>query len=524
MSEMSLQNMQLCSRESGTFFRFSNPKSRPLTWMHRAITNAVDAIGLDGSPLYKRIVICGPRGLGKTSLVLKGTGCQRTAFQRMSFAVYMTADFNLASRKTHGLRQFFKGSQWVHENFGQPVTRDDVSGIRLHDSDKAFTIRFPSDNPEYQGTAWIPRGLTQSVRGIGDDDRIQFLLVDDIDNPRKFRSELSMAQIQEIFFADTLPAIDEHYENTQVIYCGTMSHDDCIAAKLKDMPGWKSVWLSMCDDNFKTVCPEWYSQEFVDQKIAEFKSIGRMDIFYREYMGKPGYGIDQPFKEEMFRQYDGKVEGAAYVIIDPAKKRDGASETAIGLEIVNGRGIFVEEADSEHWGYNEWQYKVLQKIQRNGRVAKVYIEDDGGNEQLTEPLRNFLSSHGCGIDVEPLRSRTGKEDNAGVSGSKDARILSLVLPYTEGRIHHKRGMCAKLEQRLLDYRPGMAAVKGKPIDIIDMHGYIHQVMKKEGLSFAPGVAKGEKRKTVDELLAERRDGAMIDRMLAERRQSMAGVN
>lgn len=522
---LSQEHFDAVCRDSGFLARrlFPDIFKRDLSRLHRCMTDVMDAVDANGYPLHRQIVVAGPRGMGKSMLTTMGRAVRGIVMRQAKYVVYATAAADNAIEKTDMIRRSLRSNEIIHANFGRPMDKDE-HGMKIKDSSKAYVVKFPEgDDPFYHGSKIVPRGMDQQFRSVGDErGRINLLIGDDVDNPRQFKSERSRREIADWWFDDACPAIaDDPY--TQVIYLGTMSVEGCVLEQLREMPGWTPVWLSMCDRNYQTLWPDWYPQKFVDQKVAQYQKRGRMDSFHREYMNDFNYTADNPFKPEMFCEYTDQSNGRKILIIDPAKKMTGRCEYAIvTISIEPDKGaVCIEDAVADHWSIPDFHANIRMAIEQSG-ARTLYVEDDGLGDHVTGPIKTYLSTNRINCTVDVLRSKTGKDEHSGLTGSKHARILSVVSMYSDGRIFHKAGRCQKLESQLLSFRPGCS--EALLIDLADCVGYIPQVIEKEKITLAPTRRSGSKKQTIDEFLQERIRSSKIDSILQRRQHEMTRCN
>lgn len=515
--QASIETLAQVRKDTGAFSRaaFRHIFFTPMNVFHRRICDAIDAEDAFGLPLNKQVVFNGPRGLGKTSLVLSYAG-KKIVHRRIKYLAYMTASGEKAIEKTEGLKNAMLRSDFIRDNYGAIIPEKDDTGIDLQFSKETWTVKLPENDPlarkDYRGTKVLPLGANQLIVGsVSEEARPDLILGDDYDDPRFLKNPALRQAAKEDWVQNVMPSISRYDHNHQIIYWGTRHHPDCLLATLMKSDSWVKVDLSVCDENFKTLCPEYMDQPTLDDLIRQHQEMGMMDIFYREYMNQDGDAESAPFKQEYFHLYDETTTEFkamhldTIILVDPANTTNlkSCNSAIMGVGINWQTGAVFERDWIEAKLHPDELHQAIIDMGRALNACAVAVEDNGLKEHLTFPLENRMAMEGWGKPIIRLVPRKAQHNTA-LSG-KDDRICSLVPLYRKGMIFHNRANHSHLEMRLLNFRPGVGASVTGAKDLIDVEGYIPQVMAERerffsGHQYANETERKEaNRKSIEEL-------------------------
>jgi len=471
---------------------------RPLNTFHRAILDPLDARDEDGTPVHPRIVVAAPRGLGKTNLLTLGKGGQSIVHGLYRYILYITAAGDVAIRKTETLKRELLWSRPIVERFGR-INEKPIEGIDLPFAKDGYIAYMPrGQGPDYRGTMVMPRGGDQQIRSLGEGEaRPDLVLGDDIDNPRVITNEKVRQELKEWWFGDVLPCVSRYDPRHQIVYIGTMSGDDCLLSLLLAQPDWHKVNLSVCDENYQTLCPEYMSQVELDETVERYKTAGMLHVFRREYMNQASAQDSQPFRPEYFQRYSEtstefqKLTLHNIVLVDPARAdgQGNALSAIVGVGISRETNAFyVRDVVAAHMPSDELYAKAIQMAVSLGARA-IGCEITGLSEFIRGPFRNAIAASGHRIEFLELHARTGQGEFAGRGGGKVGRISGLIPFYRKGQVFHNPRVCGIIEQQLLDFR--LIPDRNRRCDAIDALAYIVEYQDKREMFFH-GAWKPEK--------------------------------
>ena len=480
---------------------------------------------LDGND--KNLLILAPRGMGKTSWILYGYCARQLLCGLVKFLVYMGNSSTLAIRATDNLKRALVYDKMIKDVFGEQNPQ---------------VLQSAGNSADFASAGWslangsfiIPRGVGQQVRGLQMliDDKVmrpQLIVIDDLESSTEVKSPEQRAKLKEWFFADLMKIETKYKSDCRIVYIDTLKHDDALAASLMKEPSWKTLILSVCDDNFKSNAPEFMSDA---QIKAEYELHVRQDVedvFFREYRNIPISTKNRAFKASDFRYYyecsngqvatisslvstalkdkfaTGSVEVStlgnvkenlytlnysenssssfittgtkmkAYniIICDPAKTQNIASaDTAIVWITVTELGLlFIRKIICGK--FNPTQiYEHIAKICSLSPIYRIAIEVTGLSLFVSQPFKQYMKdvgySHLANSLIELAANRTKKEE----------RIGWLSPYYQRHQIYHNIADHVGLEQQLLSFP------SSKKLDIMDCTAWIVWILGKLEFSFS----------------------------------------
>jgi phage terminase large subunit-like protein len=287
-------------------------------------------------------------------------------------------------------------------------------------------------------------------------------------------------KLKDWFYSDAEKAVDFYRKNFRLLYIDTVKHEDSLLQELLDSPEWYGIRLSICDDDYKSLDPNYMTDEEILAEVNEARRLGKLDIFYMERMNIPVAKEDASFKQEYFHTH---VESEMnlkpwlenVVIIDPAKtvKMQSADSAIVGLSInAKESKIHVRDIVSRKMYPEEIYKEGFEMVDRlNARVLGVEVT--GLEEFIKQPITNEAMMRGCRAELVWLKARGGTNDEKG----KVERIKGLIPYYRQGYVTHNSSCCGKLEQQLLSFP------KSKLWDVMDAVAYIVELMELGGRYF-----------------------------------------
>lgn len=490
---------------------------------HSLLQQMLDA--LDGND--KNLLILAPRGMGKTSWILYGYCARQLLCGLVKFLVYMGNSSTLAIRATDNLKRALVYDKMIKDVFGEQNPQ---------------VLQSAGNSADFASAGWslangsfiIPRGVGQQVRGLQMliDDKVmrpQLIVIDDLESSTEVKSPEQRAKLKEWFFADLMKIETKYKSDCRIVYIDTLKHDDALAASLMKEPSWKTLILSVCDDNFKSNAPEFMSDA---QIKAEYELHVRQDVedvFFREYRNIPISTKNRAFKASDFRYYYeclngqvatisslvstalrdkfatgsvdvstlGNVKENLYtlnysenssssfittgtkmkayniIICDPAKTQNIASaDTAIVWITVTELGLlFIRKIICGK--FNPTQiYEHIAKICSLSPIYRIAIEVTGLSLFVSQPFKQYMKdvgySHLANSLIELAANRTKKEE----------RIGWLSPYYQRHQIYHNIADHVGLEQQLLSFP------SSKKLDIMDCTAWIVWILGKLEFSFS----------------------------------------
>ena len=156
------------------------------------------------------------------------------------------------------------------------------------------------------GSMIVCKGTGQQLRGIKHgNQRPTLIILDDPEDENNTKTAEAMETNLRWLLQSAVPSLDPVKGRLAVI--GTPIHQRCIVETLKDMKGWKNMCFKPDIDNNKALWEDWQPIKKLIQKKEELQSIGRVSVFYREYLCEVVGDEDQLFKEDYIQTYKGEI-------------------------------------------------------------------------------------------------------------------------------------------------------------------------------------------------------------------------
>jgi hypothetical protein len=443
-------------------FLFEEQFSSPFTGVHQQIFDLIDSD-------HPRIAIAAPRGIGKTTIA-RTVAAKGILFRDINFITYVSNSATVAEMQTENIKRELITNSMIRRLFGSIKMSDLPTELDEQFSKMAWVA--------FGNTLVLPRGSGQQIRGLNwSGYRPQLIVIDDLEDKDEIRNEDIRRKQKEWFFSDVLKSVNRYENDWRFIYIDTLKHEDSLLQTLLDSSDWKSVVLSICDEDFKSLIPEYMNDEEIAFEVERHREKGLMDVFYMEYMNQL-VGEHSAFKPEYFRYYEEKdisdrkdIENI--IIGDPAKTvNPGSAESAIvcvGIDNKETRYL-VRDVVADKMLPDQFYEEIFQMAARWGVMA-VGLEVTGLNEFITQPFKNEMMKRGVHFDFVELKPRGGEK--------KDERIVQLVPFYRQGEIWHNRVIAGPLEAQLIPFP------RSKRVDIIDALAYMIQMLEMGMRYFGP---------------------------------------
>jgi len=437
----------------------------------------------------KKVVVCAPRGFGKTTTA-RAICAQAICYATARFIVYISNSATSAELQTENLKKDLL-SREIKEVFGDIRTRK--ADMADESWSKKTWVASTANGEHY--TLVLPRGSGQQIRGLvwktpdGKSVRPDLIVVDDLEDSETIENEEIRKKRSVWFFGDVLKSVSLTNPNWSIYYIDTLKHYDSLITTLLEASDWEHLHLSICNDNYESLAPDFKSTEEIKAEVQAYREAGMLDVFARENMGIAIAKEDAAFRPEYFIYYSEsdpefiaiKNRLTNVVIIDPAKTaKMHAAETGFvvwGIDLQANK-LYLRYARGERLHPDEI-------FDRGIEMCRIYnsnvigIESTGSREFITYPLTNEIIRRGLVIEVVELSARKGQGEFAGLGGGKKMRISSLIAYYRRGAILHEKDNCAAFEAQLL------AFPRGKRVDVIDAGAYITEMLDKGGRFFFP---------------------------------------
>jgi len=405
-------------------------------------------------------VCAAPRGIGKTTIVRTVAG-KAILWRDVNFITYTSNSADVAVMQTENLKADLKSPR-IREFFGSVEISDYIGDDKTFGK-KAWIA--------FGNTMILPRGFEQQHRGLNwRGHRPQLLILDDLEDKDLIQSEQNRKKLKERFFSDIEKCINRFRKDYTFIYIDTLKHEDSLLALLLESSDWDGLNLSICDENYKSLAPEYMTDEEIAHEVDIHRENGVLDEFYREYMNIPISTEDAVFMAKYFQYYSEVDEDLDHnprienvVIVDPAKtvKLHSADSAVIGIgfDRLNSK-IYIRDLVAKKMHPDEL-YNVTFDMIRRLKAKVLAVEVTGLNEFVTYPYKNEISSRKVNVEFVELNPRSKKED----------RIAQMAPFYRKGQVFHNKLVTGPLEAQLLSFP------RSKRWDCMDAEAYFIELLE-----------------------------------------------
>jgi len=152
------------------------------------------------------------------------------------------------------------------------------------------------------------RGTGQQVIGLKHgDQRPTVVVVDDPEDINNTKTAEAMELNLKWLMTQLLPALDSM--KGRILIIGTPQHQRCIVETVKDMGGWTTrTYKAISGDGKEALWPEVWSLERLHEEKKDLETIGRVSLFYREYLCTITGDAEQLFRPDDIQYYKGILE------------------------------------------------------------------------------------------------------------------------------------------------------------------------------------------------------------------------
>ena len=326
------------------------------------------------------------------------------------------------------------------------------------------------------GSVLMCKGTGQQLRGIKvGNQRPTLIVVDDPEDENNTKTAEAMETNLRWLLQSAVPSLDPMRGRIAVI--GTPQHQRCLVETLKDMKGWHNMHFSPDMANRKALWEEWQPIKRLEAKKEELESIGRVSVFYREYLCEIVGDEDQLFKPAYIKSYKGKfyrdedensmmefseIEGQEYIKnipvnifmgVDPASsiKRSADYSAIVTIAIDKKGNRYVLPYYQKRATPMNLAEAIIEQF-KIYKPDKVRIESVGYQEMLREYLKTRCEEENLfipGLEIKEIPRN-----------SKSIRLEQLQPYFAQGKFYLLDDMTALKDELIMFPR-------GKHDDLLD---------------------------------------------------------
>jgi predicted phage terminase large subunit-like protein len=325
------------------------------------------------------------------------------------------------------------------------------------------------------GTMIICKGTGQQLRGIKHgNQRPTLIIVDDPEDENNTKTAEAMESNLRWLLQSAIPSLDPIKGRIAII--GTPIHQRCMVETLKEMKGWLNFLFKPNLDKNQALWEEWQPVKKLVQKKEELESIGRVSVFYREYLCEIVGDEDQLFKEEYIRNYSGKLiheDNKAYLRFEDIEGKPSEEVRAVNIfmgvdpasstaQTADYSTIVTIAVDSEgnrfvlpYYRQRATPMNLAESIINQFKIYKpnkTRIESVGYQEMLREYVKKRCDEENIFISGLEIKERP--------RNSKSSRLETMQPYFAQGKVYIRKDMI-ELRDELLLYP------RGKHDDLLD---------------------------------------------------------
>ncbi len=261
-------------------------------------------------------------------------------------------------------------------------------------------------------------GRGQSLRGSKHLDwRPDLAFGDDIEDDESTTDEESIDKTKRWLLNVVQPALDPAY---RMRINGTPLHPKSVLMQLYEDPEWvhrkypiKTIHPET--GQWQATWPERFPLPEIDILEARAQRFGNMTGFRQEYMCEAEDPARKLFTSEMLTvQPTIRTWQATWVMYDPARTTDPKTSAHTGKVVWSwiGNRLVVWHASGHFWQPSDLLEDMF-RTEDEYKPVEIFIEADGLNEWLLQPIRSEQLKRGYILPLTPVKAPRGKLDFIG---------------------------------------------------------------------------------------------------------------
>jgi phage terminase large subunit-like protein len=385
------------------------------------------------------------RDSGKTSIVLRAFPCHSLVFPEDDkvFMVLIRQNATMAEDALRGISRDYVNHPIMNLNL--------VKIVRSTQNSLEVECR-ALDNKIKQITI-MAFGKGAALRGLQDSHgrRPNIVIMDDVQSFEESRSEEQQEKDWNWFLSDIKPL----GKDTRFFIIGNNLGQRCLIERIfsnNEALGFKTLRIPIGDlDKKIATWPERFPWEWIERDMESHRTIGKLDVWYRERMCQSWDEESRCFKQSQFRYWESLPKMKRIVTAcDPAISKklsaDFTGITVAGLDVKNR--IYIMETVKKRMNPDEIIDKLFFLQKKWG--GAVGIENVAYQRMLILEMRKQMLLKNAWFTLIEIPSR----------GEKEARIRATLQPRfasnlggTDSIFHHRS--MADLETELITFPSGL---------------------------------------------------------------------
>lgn len=296
------------------------------------------------------------------------------------------------------------------------------------------------------GSIIMCRGWEQQVRGLNIDGmRPSFILTDDIETEENTKTMQTVDHTFRRYMQAVVPALGK---GGRIINVGTPQVASSLVYRLQEMEEWtsrkyKAIYTE--DGVEQALWPAVWNLERLKARRDDLERLGRVSMFYREYMCEVIGDADQLFRPDFIRYWKGEIgwdgnknawlewrgEKRAvnlYMGCDPASSLTATADYTVIMVVAMDadRNLFIVDYHRERMKPVDVAEKIKEWYLKY-RPTKTQVETVGYQEMIRDYLRRDQNMYIPGMEIKNNPRR-----------GKSQRLEGLQPAFARGRVHLRR--------------------------------------------------------------------------------------
>lgn len=345
------------------------------------------------------------RGGGKSTIAEEGIAL-KGGFREFDYCLIVGASEDRALDRLKAIKHEIEANDRFNRLFG------DLTGKSWSISDSALELS--------SGRLVACIGKGQKIRGIKfREHRPDFLLIDDLESREDMRQPHTRDEVRRWLMTELLPACD--VSRVIVRMLATPLDPAAIPERLKKDDNWTvHVYpVRYLDDagQQQSAWPERVPLEEINEMERSYQAHGMSQEFASEYLCEATAPEDKPFRQDMIRlagigdvPVQVRTWQATYAMIDPARTT-GSKSADTGWVVWSwiGARLVVWASGSKKMMPDEI-VDLCFTLHRDHHLTTLYVERDGLEEWLMQPIRHRQVQEGVYLPIESVKAPNSKND------------------------------------------------------------------------------------------------------------------
>lgn len=325
---------------------------------------------------------------------------KRIAYGLSKFICFVSEAEKHAVYSVGWIRRHMKHNRFWKDVFQLRLTKDSETEIEIVHEALGHTIRV------------VALGMSGQLRGFNvDDDRPDFIAVDDADGDKSISSATVREKNTDLFFGALVRSLVSPVENpyAKVVVLQTPTHREDIIETIRKDPGWNTRRFGCFDEQGKSRWPERHPTDFLLKEKEAYSRQHNLSKWMREMEVAIVPTETRAFREEWLEYWDVLPEGLVYYMaIDPAPKginetrQDADYQAVVAIGCIGKKVFLVEYGVGRGQGLDELTAEVFRlflkyrpitiAVESNAyqRVCAWYLKQESFKRQVFLPIREVV--------------------------------------------------------------------------------------------------------------------------------------